>query len=66
MMYRQSIQNIKLVIIPLDGVILDLNHLRYNYYKYTASQKNITVSREAFSRAFQICMICIMSCHFIR
>ena len=51
MMYRQSIQNIKLVIIPLDGVILDLNHLRYNYYKYTASQKNITVSREAFSRA---------------
>ena len=38
MMYRQSIVNIKLVIIPLDGVIL-LNHLRYNYYKYTASQK---------------------------
>lgn len=50
-MYKQSIQNIKLVIIPLDGVILDLNHLRYNYYKYTASQKDITVSREAFSHA---------------
>lgn len=51
MMYRQSIQNIKLVIMPLDGVILDLNHLRYNYYKYTANQKNIAVSRESFSHA---------------
>ncbi len=29
-MYRQTMDHIKVVVIPLDGTILDLNRFRYN------------------------------------
>jgi len=47
-MYKQSIQNIKAVIIPLDGTILDLNRLRYNYYNHLCKDKNISFSKQEF------------------
>ncbi len=33
MFYKQSIDDIKLVILSLDGGLLDLNRLRFNYLK---------------------------------
>lgn len=47
-MYRQSIKNIKAVILPLDGTILDLNRLRYNYYNHLCKNKNVTFSKQQF------------------
>ncbi len=47
-MYKQSIQNIKVAIIPLDGIILDLNRYRYNYYHHLCEQKKIPFSRKDF------------------
>lgn len=47
-MYRQSINNIKVVIIPLDGTILDLNKYRYNYYSHLCDHKNISLDIHEF------------------
>lgn len=47
-MYRQSIQSIKVVILPLDGIILDLNRYRYNYYHHLCDQKKITLNKNDF------------------
>ena len=47
-MYKQSINNIKVVIIPLDGVIFDLNRYRYNYYHHLCDNKNIPISKNDF------------------
>lgn len=47
-MYNQTIQNIKLIIIPLDGVIFDLNRYRYNYYKHYCHSKNIHLDKKEF------------------
>ena len=47
-MYRQSINNIKVVIIPLDGTILDLNKYRYNYYSHLCDHKNIALDIHEF------------------
>lgn len=47
-MYRQSINSIKVVIIPLDGVIFDLNRFRYNYYHHLCDNKNIPISKKDF------------------
>lgn len=33
MFYKQTVDNIKVVILSLDGGILDLNRLRFNYLK---------------------------------
>lgn len=48
MMFKQSIYNIKVVIIPLDGTILDLNRYRYNYYRHLCEKRNIELSKEEF------------------
>lgn len=48
MFYKQTVDNIKLVIISLDGVLLDLNRLRYNYFKKTVKPYNITTSKQEF------------------
>ena len=47
-MHRQTIQNIKVVILPLDGIIFDLNRYRYNYYKHYCSSKNIILDKKEF------------------
>lgn len=47
-MYNQSINNIKVIILPLDGVILDLNKYRYNYYNHMCNSKNITLDKHDF------------------
>lgn len=47
-MYKQSIKDIKVVIIPLDGCILDLNRFRYNYYNHLCNDKNIELSKDEF------------------
>ncbi|MFR7590191.1 MAG: HAD family hydrolase [Longibaculum sp.] len=47
-MYKQSINNIKVVIIPLDGTILDLNRLRYNYYHHLCEHRKIPFDMKTF------------------
>lgn len=47
-MYRQSIHNIKVAILPLDGIILDLNRYRYNYYHHLCDQKKISIPKDKF------------------
>lgn len=48
MMFKQSIYNIKVVVIPLDGTILDLNRYRYNYYRHLCEKRHIELSKEEF------------------
>lgn len=47
-MYKQSIKDIKAVIIPLDGTIFDLNRFRYNYYHHLCNDHNIELSKHDF------------------
>ncbi|MCD8028377.1 MAG: HAD family hydrolase [Erysipelotrichaceae bacterium] len=47
-MYKQSVDNIKLVIIPLDGTILDLNKYRYNYVRHFLEDYKIKYTIEEF------------------
>ena len=49
MFYRQSVDHIKLVILTLDGGLLDLNRLRYNYFHRTCESYGKTVTKEQFS-----------------
>lgn len=49
MFYSQNVDNIQLVILTLDGGLLDLNRLRYNYFKRTCESYNKTISKEQFS-----------------
>lgn len=48
MFYRQSVNDIKLVILSLDGGLLDLNRLRYNYFNRICKKHNAPVSKETF------------------
>ena len=50
MFYRQSLQNIQVVFISLDGALLDLNHLRYNYIKKIGHESNQEVALAKFDR----------------
>ncbi|MCD7894564.1 MAG: HAD family hydrolase [Erysipelotrichaceae bacterium] len=47
-MYKQSIDNIKLVILPLDGTVLDLNRYRYNYVRHFLEDYKIKYTIETF------------------
>ena len=47
-MYKQSIQNIEVAILSLDGVILDLNRMRYNYYNRLCKQHHIELDKFEF------------------
>lgn len=47
-MHNQTVQNIKVLILPLDGIIFDLNRYRYNYYKHYCSSKNIHLEKKEF------------------
>ena len=47
-MYKQNIRHIQAVILPLDGIILDLNRYRYNYYHHLCEHYHISCSKEEF------------------
>lgn len=47
-MYIQSINQTKVVIIPLDGTIFDLNRYRYNYYHHMCEKQQKTLSINTF------------------
>lgn len=49
MFYSQSVDNIKLIVLTLDGGLLDLNRLRYNYFKRTCELYNRSITKEQFS-----------------
>lgn len=49
MFYKQSITDIKVVILTLDGGLLDVNRLRYNYFKRLCKQYDKSVNRAEFS-----------------
>ena len=50
MFYKQSIDDIKLVILSLDGGLLDLNRLRFNYLKKICKSHDITITKEEFEK----------------
>lgn len=47
-MYRQTMDHIKVVVIPLDGTILDLNRFRYNYYHHLCEKYQLTCTKYEF------------------
>lgn len=47
-MYEQSINDVKVVVIPLDGTILDLNRYRYNYYHHLCESKHLDLDKHVF------------------
>lgn len=49
MFYKQSVNDVEMVILCLDGGILDLNRLRYNYFNRICKQYNYSVSKEEFT-----------------
>lgn len=50
MFYSQTCENIQLIIFTLDGGLLDINRLRYNYYRSTCETYHKNASREEFSK----------------
>lgn len=50
MFYKQTINNIKVVILSLDGGLLDLNRLRYNYFKRICKTNNFELTKEDFEK----------------
>lgn len=48
MFYKQGINNIKVVILSLDGGLLDLNRLRFNYFKRICKANNINITKQQF------------------
>lgn len=51
MFYKQSINNIKVAILSLDGGLLDLNRLRYNYFKRICKKHNYDITKEEFEKS---------------
>ncbi len=47
-MPNNNLDNIKAVVIMLDGCILDLNRFRFNYYKHLCEEYKISIEREEF------------------
>lgn len=50
MFYSQTCENIQLIVFTLDGGLLDINGLRYNYYRSTCETYHKNASREEFSK----------------
>lgn len=50
MFYSQTCENIQLIVFTLDGGLLDINRLRYNYYRSTCEKYHKNASREEFSK----------------
>lgn len=51
MFYKQTVENIKVVILSLDGGILDLNRLRFNYLKKICKIHNYDITKEDFEKS---------------
>ena len=51
MFYKQTVNDIKLVILSLDGGLLDLNRLRFNYLKKICKIHNQVLTKEEFERS---------------
>lgn len=51
MFYKQTVDNIKVVILSLDGGILDLNRLRFNYFKKICKIHNYDIIKEDFEKS---------------
>lgn len=51
MFYKQTVDNIKVVILSLDGGILDLNRLRFNYLKKICKIHNYNITKEDFEKS---------------
>ena len=51
MFYKQTVDNIKVVILSLDGGILDLNRLRFNYLKKICKIHNYDITKEEFEKS---------------
>ena len=49
MLYQQDVDNIQLMILTLDGGLLDLNRLRYNYFNHTCKSYEQSITKEVFS-----------------
>lgn len=49
MFYRQSVDCIQLVVLTLDGGLLDLNRLRFNYFNRTCEVYGQSITKEQFS-----------------
>lgn len=49
MFYKQSVNSVKMVILCLDGGILDLNRLRYNYFNRICKQYDQSISKQDFT-----------------
>lgn len=47
-MYKQTINHIKVAIIPLDGIVYDLNRFRYNYYHHLCDSYKMPLDKEVF------------------
>lgn len=50
MFYSQTCENIQLIVFTLDGGLLDINRLRYNYYRSTCETYHKNAFREEFSK----------------
>lgn len=48
MLYKQTVNNIKVVILSLDGGLLDLNRLRFNYFKRICQIHNYDLTKANF------------------
>lgn len=51
MFYKQTINNIKVVILSMDGGLLDLNRLRFNYFKRICKTYDFELTKEKFEDA---------------
>lgn len=51
MFYKQTVNDIKVVILSLDGGLLDLNRLRFNYFKRICKIHNQVSTKEEFERS---------------
>jgi beta-phosphoglucomutase-like phosphatase (HAD superfamily) len=49
MFYKQSITDIEVVVLTLDGGLLDLNRLRYNYYRRLCKHYDKSINRNSFT-----------------
>lgn len=51
MFYKQTVNDIKVVILSLDGGLLDLNRLRFNYFKKICKIHNHDLKKEEFEKS---------------
>lgn len=60
MFYKQTVDNIKVVILSLDGGILDLNRLRFNYLKKYVKYITTILQKKNLKNHLVICKLCII------